>query len=279
MESEKNNSAIKKFFNGFLTLTVLRDVIIILCLVLLFWKLLFAQFNINLTDFKFSDLISLIMAIFAVSLSVAFYFKATDTSNMFYDNVYKFTKEVSEILGRIEAGFGERLRHIDEGYTGLRDKFDTYDLPNAKKKEVEGEKEVEQKEVALKKIINDLIARANLANNEKKELLSRLETAQKELENSKLELNVLKNNRMEAETIEIDPEFFNEFEKLLINGIPGPASKYSDSELNRIVFRLIRSGQLSSKYRRFMKDNYLMTQNNALTEQGQFIIRKIISSQ
>ena len=39
--------------------------------------------------------------------------KATDTSNNFYDNSYKFTKEISEILGRIEAGFGEKLKHID----------------------------------------------------------------------------------------------------------------------------------------------------------------------
>ncbi|MHC1741518.1 MAG: hypothetical protein AB9873_00640 [Syntrophobacteraceae bacterium] len=84
------------------------------------YKLVMSQSSLDLATFNFSDLLSLLLALFSVALSSAFYFKASDTSNEFYQNSYKFTKEVSEILGRIEERFGERLRHIDEGYSELK---------------------------------------------------------------------------------------------------------------------------------------------------------------
>lgn len=71
------------------------------------WKLLSAEFKIDLASFSFNDFLALVLALFSVALSVAFYFKANEASNQFYDNTYKFTKEMSEILGRIEAGFGD----------------------------------------------------------------------------------------------------------------------------------------------------------------------------
>jgi len=67
-----------------------------------------------------STLLSLLLALFSVALSALFYFKATDTSNAFYDNTYKFTKEIAELLVKIESGFGEKLRHLDEGYKNTR---------------------------------------------------------------------------------------------------------------------------------------------------------------
>jgi len=102
------------------------------------------------------------MAFFAVSLSAAFYFKATDTSNEFYNNQYKFTKDVSEILGRIEAGFGERLRHIDEGTKGLRDKLENYDITGAKKEVEEKQDNVEKRKNEVKTTISDIMERASL---------------------------------------------------------------------------------------------------------------------
>jgi hypothetical protein len=57
----------------------------------------------------FPTLLSLLLALFSVALSALFYFKATDTSNAFYDNTYKFTKDIAELLVKMESGFGERL--------------------------------------------------------------------------------------------------------------------------------------------------------------------------
>jgi len=113
---------------SFLTTARVKDILIIALIIIISWKLLNSDITINIKEFGFSDLISLILAIFAMSLSIAFYFKANETSNLFYDNVYKFTKDTSEILGRIEAGFGEKLRHINEGYVGLRINLTRYQL-------------------------------------------------------------------------------------------------------------------------------------------------------
>ena len=128
----------------------LKNCLIIVAFVflgVLSWRFAWIDFNVDLSKFEFSDLLALIMGLFAIAMSVAFYFKATDTSNKFYDNVYKFTQETSEILGRIEAGFGERLRHLDEGYTGLQSRFDKFSSmsPEESIKKVEKNKEREEK--------------------------------------------------------------------------------------------------------------------------------------
>jgi hypothetical protein len=82
-------------------------------------RVLSGNVRISFATFAFNDLLTLILAVFSIGLSVSFFQQANNVSNVFYDNIYKFTQDVSVILGRIEAGFGERLRHLDEGYEGL----------------------------------------------------------------------------------------------------------------------------------------------------------------
>ena len=90
------------------------------------YKLFITPFNFQ---FDFSNLLSLILALFSIALSALFYFKATETSNAFYNNTYKFTNDIAELLARIESGFGERLRHLDEGYNTMCTTMNR--LPNA----------------------------------------------------------------------------------------------------------------------------------------------------
>jgi predicted RNase H-like nuclease (RuvC/YqgF family) len=139
-------------------------------------------------------------------LSVAFYFKATDTSNKFYDNTYKFTKEISEILGRIEAGFGERLRHLDEGYSGLVDKFDGNSVQDktddieAAKLELEEEKKKIEKEVEEKdQILETLLKKAKVNDTEKAKILSELKEKEQEISSLSNEMRYLKRNISRAE--------------------------------------------------------------------------------
>lgn len=73
--------------------------------------------------FDFSQFISLILAFFSIALSAAFYFKATETSNKFYDRTFAFMKNLFEILGRIEERFGERLQNITEATGEIRREF------------------------------------------------------------------------------------------------------------------------------------------------------------
>src|SRR5687767_1019887 len=145
-------------------LYVYRDIVVIAVIVLIAWKILTAQFSFELVELKVTDLLALLLALFAIWLSAQFYFKAAESSNQFYDNTYKFTKDISEILGRIEAGFGERLRHLDEGYSGIRDRVARIPLDEGKAKEEIAEEEKQAKKVEEEKarLLEDLAKRAKL---------------------------------------------------------------------------------------------------------------------
>jgi uncharacterized membrane protein (DUF373 family) len=188
---------------------------------LIAYKLAISNINFDFSNFNFSDLLSLTLAIFAIALSVAFYFKATDTSNKFYDNTFKFTKDISEILGRIEAGFGERLKHLDEGYSGLRDKFDGGVQVSAE--EIEStKKELEEEKIKLKKertekdeILSTLMKKAKLSENEKQDVLGKLKNKENEISTLSKELHFLKRELRHGEN-ELRQQFPSVISKMLI---------------------------------------------------------------
>lgn len=172
-------------------ISLIRDILIIAIAILFAWKLLNAKITLDLSGFSFNDLLALLLALFSVWLAVAFYFKASDTSNQFYDNTYKFTKELSELLGRIEEGFGERLRHLDEGYAGIRDRFERWQDYNSAptSSEVKHEKdEIRRLEQNYQELIDQLASRAQIAESEKESIKQQLETANQDLANAKLAL-------------------------------------------------------------------------------------------
>ena len=164
----------------------------------------------------FPTLLSLLLALFSVALSALFYFKATDTSNAFYDNTYKFTKDIAELLVKIESGFGERLRHLDEGYSSMRDYFQKtpgkqFDgVEKTKQKLVTEEQEVEKVESERNEIIRQLVERSQLQQGEKERVLSELKSKEEELSKSLHEVNRLKKHllleRMEKRKVGVDSD-------------------------------------------------------------------------
>lgn len=170
---------------------------------LIVYKLAVSNLTFDFSKFDFNALLALILALFAIALSVAFYFKATDTSNLFYDNTYKFTKEISEILGRIEAGFGERLRHLDEGYSGLVNKFDYgHSEQNIKdtKEEINIEKQKLKEDINERnKIFNSVIEKTQLEQHEKEQIITQLKEKELEISKQNREINFLK-QRLHSET-------------------------------------------------------------------------------
>jgi hypothetical protein len=165
------------------------------------WYLARLALSSEVVQFSFSEMLALILALFSVALSVLFYFKATDTSNIFYDNTYRFTREVSEILGRIEAGFGERLRHLDEGYAGLRDRFERMPFDRAKASEEikHEEAQVQVKERERDGLLEDLAKRARLQEDEKRALLDQIKDREQELIVARQELSRLRARSRRAE--------------------------------------------------------------------------------
>jgi len=248
---------------------------------LIAWKLLAAPIAFNLADFKFTDLLNLLLAFFAIALSVAFYFKATDTSNQFYDNTYKFTKEFSEILGRIEAGFGERLRHLDEGYSGLRERFDKipFDSKKAETEIREEQKEVEKKEEERNRLLENLAERAKLQDREKHELFKQLKEKDEELLKARRELSFLQNRLERAQT---DDAIVSDIPKEVLSYFSG----FFVGRLGREAATLAPRGYLQRQFselkpqiggiflRSFRKYNLTDDEDN-LTEKGFKLIRYI----
>lgn len=187
-----NNGSPKKDSNPLFAFPWTKDLLLLLCAAAFIWRIIIAR--VDLQGFSFNDLLALLLAVFSVALSVAFYFKANETSNQFYDNTYKFTKEMSELLGRIESGFGERLRHLDEGYSTMIERFDkipNYFGPTVTQVQTE-EDEVARLKEKLNKLIEDFASQAHIAEQEKKELICRLSETNEELADAKNILSIMK---------------------------------------------------------------------------------------
>ncbi|PFD12347.1 MULTISPECIES: hypothetical protein [Bacillus cereus group] len=98
---------------------IILTIFLAILLALLFYKII----NMNL-ELKVTDFLSIILALFSIGLSAAFYFKSTEQSNKFYDDTVKFTKDIGITLGKIESGFGQTLKHLEQGNTQLHDKIE-----------------------------------------------------------------------------------------------------------------------------------------------------------
>lgn len=142
----------------------------------------------------FPTLLSLLLALFSVGLAALFYFKATETSNTFYDNTYNFTRDIAQLLIKIESGFGEKLRNLDEGYADMRRHLQSAPYQNGEtdetKQKIKGEKEEIEKVIEERnKIVSDLLERSQLEQEEKESILAKLAEKERELESSQRELN------------------------------------------------------------------------------------------
>ncbi|MEY4354065.1 MAG: hypothetical protein RLZZ609_2306 [Cyanobacteriota bacterium] len=187
-----SNTSPKQETSPLLAFPWTKDLLLLLFAAALVWRVIITK--VDLQGFSFNDLLALLLAVFSVGLSVAFYFKANETSNQFYDNTYKFTKEMSELLGRIESGFGERLRHLDEGYSTMVERFDkipAYFGPTVTQVQTE-EDEVTRLKEKLRKLIEDFANQAHIAEQEKKELIFKLTQTNEELAEAKNILSMMK---------------------------------------------------------------------------------------
>lgn len=171
-----------------------RIIFISAFLVVILYKLVITPFAFNIKDLPFSELLAFLLSLFAVALSAAFYFNASKTSNVFYDNTYKFTKDMGEILGRIEAGFGERLRNLDEGYGRMADQIGMLPFDEAKALDAiqEEEKAVAEKELEREKMFEALAIKADYSDHEKEELLNAFRQKDKELSDARTQVTYLK---------------------------------------------------------------------------------------
>jgi len=187
-----------------------RNILAITLVGVIAYKIIFTPFELNI---DFLALLSLVLALFSVWLSALFYFKATETSNAFYDNSFKYSQEIVELLVRIESGFGVQLKNLDVNYSRMHDKIYERSSPDA---EVRAKEDLKEDEKKLKKlldernlIITNLVARTDLADKDKKKMIEQLEAREQELTNAREALIMLENELKSLQSVDAESEGFN----------------------------------------------------------------------
>ncbi|MDP4489261.1 hypothetical protein QDG88_15150 [Pseudoalteromonas piscicida] len=179
---------------------IIREVALIIVVILLGYRIVNSEFSINLGTLSVTDIVALLLAFFAIGLSAAFYFKSSDSSNQFYDNMHKFTQETSVLLGKIESKFGEQLKNIEQKSQDLKESVDRYYSSNSSgasediaKEKAATEKQVSESEQEFEKIIETLFEKSKLDETEKQGLKVALKEKENELKRLQSELNKISN--------------------------------------------------------------------------------------
>lgn len=159
----------------------------------------FSEIKIDITT-----ILSLGVAFFAIWLSVIFYFKADEASNRFYNETYKFIKDTSTMLGKIEATFGEKLNNVERSLgrsQGFLDKGkleelikEKEEIENEKNELIKGKMDIEKKLAESHEKIKEYAIK--ISNNNKLR-----DSIMNELENQRKQNEFLKSKNVELEKI------------------------------------------------------------------------------
>lgn len=158
-------------------------------------KLYRSDLSLSLVNLTTTDFLSLVLAFFSIWLSMMFYWKADESSQRFYDDTYKFTRDVSTMLGRIESGFGSHLQHLNENYGRLDNRMDRLTKTEKEAEDVVETKveDVRSAQESTEKLFEDLAQKAKLDEREKAELEARLKETQAMLLHNSQELERARN--------------------------------------------------------------------------------------
>lgn len=245
------------------------------------YKIYITPFNITV---DFPTLLSLLLALFSVALAALFYFKATDTSNTFYDNTYNFTKDIAQLLVKIESGFGERLRHLDEGYSSMRDymqKMPPRSDGKEAKQRIEEEKE-EIKKVAEERdqMILQLLERTQLHDEEKSDFLNKLKEKEHELEEAQHEISKVKRRlvvermKRDRSSSQVVDDGFKEFTKQRVIEFIGLPSFRRPASSIKAEFNCLKD-DLPDGYIEDLEQHGYLDSEGELTRNGVMFLRHL----
>ena len=202
----KNKELIESYFKwGILSLIT----------IVILYKIFISNFDFSQIEITFTDILSLILSIFAMWLSINFYHKTNEVSNNFYDNTYNFTKNISETLGRMEERFGEKLESLKEENKHISSRIERYynfsKNPEDKKLDEKKEKEVEEKlnnEIeARDKLYKELATKYNIAEQDRIKFVSELESKNRELYKLHRKLELFEKNKIPTRGLKVDTKY------------------------------------------------------------------------
>lgn len=269
---------------------IFKFILGLVILLLISCKIFTNDIFISINNIDYTILLSFLLAFFSIVLSMMFYFKSNDSSNQFYDNTYKFTKDISTILGRIEAGFGEKLQNLDKGYSGLLDRMDknptsVKDIEETKidKKEVEQSLRSEIKE--RNQIIQTLIEKSQLEQKEKEEIKQSLFGKEKAILKLERELRFLqrrlenqKNNVISEHIPDRLKSFLRSF-LLRLNLNPGDFNREKAQEFISQLIPSNENDRFKDKLYIDLIENDIVRENGNLTNKGYTVIRHIVRNE
>lgn len=254
---------------GFLTLPMLRDLSIICAVLTILYKLLTSEFSINFSDFSFNDFLALVLALFSIWLSTAFYFKANEAANQFYHNTFEFTQQTSVILGRIESGFSEKFNSINTSISALEQRRRTVEMANT---------EIAETDEAGQKIIKELIEKSHLDAQEKISLAQQLNALKAERDRALERLNSTI-ARSESENISQTTTNLSAIFALrsLVSQIPlKPDGKIDEKQLDKTFYQYIYNCP-TAKRSSLLRSGFI-TEEGDLSEKGRSFIQNRIKA-
>lgn len=256
---------------------------VIVFLSVIAYKIAVTPFNFV---FDFPTLLSLLLAFFSVGLAALFYFKATETSNTFYDNTYKFTRELAQLITKMESGFGERLRHLDEGYSSVRDHIQRMPreekVREAQKKIEEGEETLDKTYEERNALIMQLIDRAQLQEEEKTKFMAELREKEEQLEKTQKEMSQLKrrvtisqmkSSRGQPDTLLDDSGFIEYTEDHVLDRIWRSGRNLTKPAIKRRFAEIVES--LEQGYVKDLNKWHIVDDENELTDFGAGYLQQI----
>jgi len=248
----------------------IREVAIIGVLSFLFIDVFSGGLSLDFTKLSPTELVGILLAFFSISLSAAFYFAATNASNKFYDNINKFNKDTSELLGRLD----EQLKHVNTRQKELGDRIDKSYLNSSsddEKSSAENEKKIEDTQNKWQESLDKILNLAKIKPEEKIKLENELK-----LKNS--ELSTLKEDqaRIEAKKTFTMKSFLKR--RIAEYGIDEAAIQKPDE----LLLNLLEMSKGSIFRRDLEKFGFLLTERPTsvedVTDKGRKLISDVMSA-
>ncbi len=242
-------------------------------LIVILYKLVSSDININIDKVQYSDILSLVISFFAIALSLAFYFKASDTSNKFYNDTYKFNKDISESIGRMDAGFNEKLRNLNENYSRFAE-YGFLGMKNSNYEESIEEEEGKFKELLEEKerVITNLLNENEITAEARDTYRRQLDGMNEELNRQKKNIEDLKvNYTYNSEEISLISQLFNNSERRgMMNDIfsyyaKHPNNEYAIAQMEEDIRKEL-APRFNTNLYRSMKKRKLVDDDGLLTD-------------
>jgi len=251
---------------------LVRELVVTAFVAVIAYKLLGANLSFDFTKLSPTDLVALLLAVFSVGLSAAFFFAATGSSSKFYDNMHKFTKDTSVILGQLT----EKLKNLDKSQHEVKERFDRLYTPESKaddeaiaERERQKESKVNEDRDDLKNTIESWLEKYQIDAQEKEKFKAVISAKEEQLSQSLKQLSELQSEQKGKSYKRV---------KSHISFIVRESIMHEITDFESVVARVLR-GSGESRFKQDLVDAGLLdhpssTEIENLTEDGLAIINE-----